>query len=219
MSDNATTTTIPRAKRPRHGQPLKFEKPKISCADTEDRLVKASKVGDPDFLSHLINQVVAVGELGNPSDDHETTFLLSAIEDILSNESNGGASKAMLAAQFAVMHVAVMTVSRRFMRSVEIESQDMVGRLLGSLARTSVAQYEALNRLHVGGVNVEHVSVNGGVQAIVGKLTRNQREPAMDEIAPPRLLLSDAKAVSMPVIEQCEQRVPAPVSRTEDRER
>ncbi len=218
MSNNATTT-IPRAKRPRPGRPVKFEKPKMSCADIEDRMVKASKVEDPDFLSHLINQVVAVGELGRPSDDLETNFLLSAIEDILSNESNGGASKAMLAAQYAAVHVAVMTVSRRFMRMCDLESIDMVGRLLSSLARTSVAQYEALNRLHTGDLNVGHVSVNEGGQAIVGNVTHNQQEPATDEIAPPRPLLSDAKAVPMPTIEQCEQRVPVPVSRTEELKR
>ncbi len=218
MSDNATTT-IPRAKRPRPGRPVRFEKPKMSCADTEDRLVKASRVGDPDFLSHLINQVVAVGELGKPSDDHETSFLLSAIEDILSNESNGGASKAMLAAQFAAVHVAVMTVSRRFMHMTDLDCLDLIGRLLSNLARTSVAQYEALNRLHTGDVNVGHVSVNEGGKAIVGNVTHNQQEPATEEIAPPRLLLNDAKAVPMPTIEQREQRVPVPVSRPEELKR
>jgi hypothetical protein len=212
------TTTIPRAKRPRPGRPVNFEKPKMSYADTEDRLVKAVRVEDQDFLSHFINQVAAVGELGKPSDDHETTFLLSAIEDMLSNESNGGAARAMLAAQYAAVHVAVMTVSRRFRHMTDLESLDLTGRLLSSLARTAVAQYEALNRVDTGGVNVGHVSVNEGGQAIVGNLTHNQQSPAMEEIAP-RPLLSDAKAAPMPTIEQCEQRVPVPVSRTEELKR
>jgi hypothetical protein len=220
MTDKPTITTIPRAKRPRPGRPLKFEKPKMSYADTEDRLVKASKVEDPDFLSHFINQVVAVGELGESSDDHEATFSVSAIEDILSNESNGGAAKAMLAAQYAEVHRAIMTVSRRFARTIDLGAQDMLGRLLSSLARTSVAQYEALNRRQdTGGVNVGHVSVNEGGQAIVGNLTHNQQEPATEEIAPPRPLLSDARVAPMPIIEPCEQRVPVPVSRTEESER
>ena len=218
MSDLANTA-IPRAKRPRPGRPLKFEKPKMSYANTEERLVKAVRVEDPDFVSHFINQVVAVGELGKPSDDHETTFLLSAIEDILSNKSNGGASKAMLAAQYAAVHVAVMTVSRRFMHMVDLGSLDAVGRLLSSLARTSVAQYEALNRLQTGDVNVGHVSVNEGGQAIVGNVTHNQQEPATEATTPPRPLLSDAKAVPMPTIEQCEQRVPVPVRRTKELKR
>jgi hypothetical protein len=211
MSD-IPNTPIPRAKRPRPGRPLKFEKPKMRYAETEDRLVKAVKVEDPDFYSNFINQVVAVGELGTPSDDHETTFLLSAIEDILSNESNGGASKAMLAAQHAAVHCAVMTMSRRFMRSVDLQYLDVVGRLLSSLARTFVAQYEALNRHHPGGVNV---SVNDGGHAMFGNLTHNQQAPAMEETAPPRPLLSDAKTVPMPIVEPREERVPVPVSRRE----
>ena len=212
MSDIATTT-IPRAKRPPRGSPLKFEKPKMSYAETEERLVKAVGTDDPHFLSHFINQVVAVGELGKPSDDHETTFLLSAIEDILSNQSNSGASTAMLAAQYAVVHVAVMTVSRQFMRISDLQCLDVVGRLLSSLARTSVTQYEALNRLHPG-VTVGHVSVTDGGQAIVGSVTHNQQEPMTQKTAPP--LLSDAKEVPMPKIEESEERVPIPVSRTED---
>lgn len=110
MSNSATTT--PRAKRPRRGSPLEFEKPKLSTADVEDRIVKAAGIRDPDFLSAFINQVAAVGELGEPSDDHEVNFLLSAIEDILSNQSNGVAAKAMLAAQFTVVHVVIMQLSR-----------------------------------------------------------------------------------------------------------
>ena len=105
MSDIKTATT-PRAKRPRPGSPLIFEKPKVSCAKTEERLVKAVGTDDPDFLSSFINQILAVGELGQPSDDHETNFLLSAIEDILSNQSNGRAATAMLAAQYTAMHLA-----------------------------------------------------------------------------------------------------------------
>lgn len=70
MSDTKTTTT-PRAKRSRPGSPLEFEKPKMSCVETEERLVRAVGIRDPDFLSTFINQVVAVGDLGEPSDDHE----------------------------------------------------------------------------------------------------------------------------------------------------
>jgi len=217
MSDTKTTTT-PRAKRPRWGSPLKFEKPKMSYTETTERLVKAVGVEDPEFLSHFINQVVAAGELGEPSDDHETTFLLSAIEDILSNESNGGAAKAMLAAQYAALHVAVMTLSRRFKRVYDLENVEIVARLLSSLARTSVAQYEALNRLNTR-VSVGHVSVNEGGQAIVGSVTHNQQEPATQDTARPQPLLRDAKAAPMPVIEECEERVTVPVSRIEESKR
>ena len=106
-----------------------------------------------------------------------------------------------------------MRVARLFTRIVDLQYQDMIGRLLSSLARTSVAQYEALNRLHTG-VTVGHVSVNVGGQAIVG-VTQNQQEP-MTQTAPATPLLSDAIGIPMPKIEESKERVPIPVSHTED---
>jgi len=216
MSDTKTTTT-PRAKRSRPGSPLEFEKPKMSSVETEERLVRAVGIRDPDFLSTFINQVVAVGDLGEPSDDHEINFSLSAIEDIVSNQSNGGAAKAILAAQYTAVHAAIMRVSRRFTRTSDLQSQDIIGRLLSSLARTSVAQHEALNRAPTG-VTVD-VSVNEGGQAIVGSVTHNQQAPAKEKAVPPQPLLADAKAVPMPILEESDNRVPVPVSRTEESSR
>jgi hypothetical protein len=210
---NTRTTTTPRAKRSRPGSPLEFEKPKMSCAETDERLVRAVGIQDPDFLSTFINQVVAVGDQGRPSDDREINFLLSAIEDIVSNQSNGGVAKAMLAAQYAALHAVIMEVSRRFTRTSDLQCQDIVGRLLSSLARTSVAQYEALNRLHTG-VNVGHVSVNQGGNATVS-VTHNQQDSATQKTPAPQPLLTDAKTIPMPIIEECKERVPVPVSRTE----
>ncbi len=215
MSDIDTTTT-PRAKRPRPGSPLKFEKPKLATAEVEERIVKAVGIRDEDFLSTFINQVAAVGELGEPSDDHEVNFLLSAIEDIVSNQSNGGVAKAMLAAQFTAMHATIMRLARRFTRTSDLQGQDIIGRLLSSLARASVAQYEALNRLHTG-VTVGHVSVSQGGQAIVGSnVTQNQGDAAKQKTAPPQPLLTDAKEVPMPVIENSLEPVAVPAPRARD---
>ena len=160
MSDTKPTTSR-QAKRPRPGSPVKFANPKMSYAETQDRLAKAIGTQDRDLLGTFINQVVAVAELGEPSDDLEVTFSVSVIEDILSNHSNGGVAKAMLAAQYTAVHAAIMRVGRLFTRTIDPQYQDMIGRLLSSLARTSVAQYEALNRVHAG-VTVGHVSVNEG---------------------------------------------------------
>jgi hypothetical protein len=216
MSDETKST--PRGKRVRRESPLIFEKPKITTADLEDRVVKAVGIRDPDFLNTFINQVLSVGELGQPSDDQEMNFLLSAIEDILSNQSNGGAAKAMLAAQYAGTHAVIMRVARRFTRTTDLQYWDIIGRLLSSLARTAVAQYEALNRLNTG-LTVGHVSVNQGGQAIVGSVTHNQQEPATQKVAPPQPLLADAKTVPMPIVGECEERVPVPATRTEESKR
>jgi hypothetical protein len=218
MSDIKPTTSQ-WAKRPRPGSPLKFANPKMSYAETQDRLAKAIGTQDRDLLGTFINQVVAVGDLGQPSSDLEVNFSVSAIEDILSNQSNGGVAKAMLAAQYTAVHTMIMTLARRFTRIVaEPEQLEIIVRLVASLARTSVAQYEALNRV-LAGVTVGHVSVNEGGQAIVGSVTHNQGDAATQENPALQPLLTDAKTVPMPIIEEREERVPAPVSRTEESNR
>jgi hypothetical protein len=191
----------------------------MSHAETQKRLAKAIGTQDQDFLSNLLSQVVAVGELGGPSDDLEVSFFLSVIEDILSNQSNGGVAKAMLAAQYTAVHAAIIRLARSFARIQEPEWLEMMGRLLSSLARTSVAQYEALNHVPTG-VTVWHVSVNEGGQAIVGSVTQNQPEATTTQkAAPPQPLLADTKTVTVPIIEASEERVPVPPSRTEESNR
>jgi hypothetical protein len=217
MSD-IKLTTAQRAKRPRPRSPLNFANPKMSYPETADRLAKAVGTQDRDLLDTFINQVVAVGDLGQPSADLEVNFSLSAIEDILSNHSNGGVAKAMLATQYAAVHAMIMTLARRFNRILaEPERLEIIVRLLASLARTSVAQYEALNRIYTG-VSVGHVSVNQGGNAIVS-VTHNQQDSATQKTPAPQPLLTDAKTIPMPIIEECEERVPVPVSRTEESSR
>jgi len=188
----------------------------MSSAETEKRLANVIGTQDPDFLSSLIHQVVTAGELGDPSDDLEVTFLLSAIEDILSNQSNNGAAKAMVAAQFAAVHVQIVKLARSLNRTIDPLHLDILGRLFNSLARTSVAQYQALTQSHTG-VTVGHVSVNQGGQAIVGSVTHNQQEPTTTEKdASPQPLLAEAKSVPMPIIQESDDRIPVPLSRAEE---
>jgi hypothetical protein len=191
----------------------------MSYAETQNRLASAIGTQDRDLLGTFINQVVAVGDLGQPSDDLEVNFSISAIEDILSNHSNGGVAKAMLAAQYTAVHAMIMTLARRFSRIVaEPERLEIIVRLVGSLSQTSVAQYEALNRVHAG-VTVGHVSVNEGGQAIVGSVTHNRQEPATQDAGPPQPLLAEAKSVPMPTIQEGHARIPVPLSRAEESKR
>jgi hypothetical protein len=214
------TTTSPGPRRPRRASELKFAKPKVSHADLEARVVRASGVEDTDFLGSFIQQVVAAGELGHPSDDLEVNFLLSAIEDILlSNPSNRGAAKSMLAAQYALVHVQIMRLTRCLTRiTPDPVLLDIYGRLVNSLARTSVAQYEALTRGN-SSVTVGHVSVNEGGRAIVGSVTQNQGEPATQKTAPSQPLLTDAKEVLMPIVEDGLEPVSIPASRAQENSR
>jgi hypothetical protein len=116
----------------------------------------------------------------------------------------------MLAAQYAAVHVKMMQLTRRFNHTLDLAQLEIIGRLLGSLGRTSVALHEALTRGHRD-ITVGHVSVSEGGQAIVGSVTQNQRETP--NAVPPQPLLTDAKAVPMPVLEEHNDPVTAPVSR------
>ncbi len=89
--------------------------------------------------------------------------------------------EAMLAAQMAAVHNAVMTFARRLNHVENIPQQDSAERAFNKLARTFAAQVEALKRYRTGGeqrVTVEHVTVNEGGRAIVGTVTHGGRGPS-----------------------------------------
>jgi hypothetical protein len=82
--------------------------------------------------------------------------------------------EAMLAAQMAATHNAIMTFARRLNHVDNIQQQDSAERAFNKLGRTFAAQVEALKRYRSSGdqtMRVEHVTVNEGGQAIVGNVT------------------------------------------------
>ena len=86
--------------------------------------------------------------------------------------------EAMLAAQMAAVHNATMTFARRLAHVDNIPQQDSAERAFNKLAKTFASQVEALKRYRTGGeqiVRVEHVTVNEGGQAIVGRVTHGGR--------------------------------------------
>jgi hypothetical protein len=113
----------------------------------------------------------------------------------------------MLAAQMAVTHMATMRSAARLAQANNVEQRDSAERSYNKLARTFVAQMEALKRYRTGGeqkVTVQHVSVNDGGQAIVGdvvqaprpgnrQLPANAKEALTDAGRPPMRLLEDVK--------------------------
>jgi hypothetical protein len=107
----------------------------------------------------------------------------------------------------AVTHMATMEFAFRLARAKNMEQCDSAERAYNKLARTFVAQMEALKRYRAGveqKVTVQHVSVNDGGQAIVGdvvqaprpgnrQLATNAKEALTDARRPPMPLLEDIK--------------------------
>ena len=96
--------------------------------------------------------------------------------------------EALLAAQMAAVHTAIMTFARRLGHVKTIPQQDSAERAFNKLARTFAPQVEALKRYRSRGdqtVRVEHVTVNEGGQAIVGNVSHGGRGPHKKEEATP----------------------------------
>ena len=129
---------------------------------------------DEDFMNGLSVQLVKLAWNGSSVNEQDFKFLLSTVAALEPKDE----VEAMLAAQMAVVHNATMASARRLKVAETSLQRETSGRALNKLARTFVAQVEALKRYRTGGeqkVTVEHVTVNDGGQAIVGNVTPGGR--------------------------------------------
>ena len=132
-------------------------------------LMDALGTRDGDFLEGLLLQLADAGSKGQKVDGRTLNFMLSVVKGITPKDQ----VEAMLAAQMAAVHTAIMTFACRLADVKTIPQQDSAERAFNKLARTFAAQIEALKRYRSRGdqtVRVEHVTVNEGGQAIVGNV-------------------------------------------------
>ena len=167
---------------------------------------------DPVFLNGIMLQITNACLRGNEIDLAALDFMLSVIKGIKPKDQ----VEAMLVAQMAAVHSAVMKYVQYLANSENIIQQDSGERVLNKLIRTFASQMEALKRYRTGGeqkVTVQHVSVAEGGQAIVGNVTQAPRDDATrnSEAAPPAL--TDAKAEPMPIIDKSNERISVPTGR------
>jgi hypothetical protein len=112
----------------------------------------------------LVAQLAAIGM--SKSLELELNFALSIVKSIKPRDD----VEAMLAAQMAAMHNAMMAAARRLATSATIEQQDSASRMLNQCARTFATQLEALKKYRSNGeqiVKVQHVNVGNGGQAVI----------------------------------------------------
>ena len=90
-------------------------------------------------------------------------------------------------------------------------------RTLNMLVRTFINQMEVLqryrSRVEQKVMTVQNVSVSEGGQAIVGNVTQNAHDDSKAKAATTPAAITDARTAPMPIVEQSEQRVSAPVKR------
>jgi hypothetical protein len=172
-------------------------------------LAEALGTTDHDFLAGLLQQLASANLQGGKVDERALNFRLSVVKGIKPKDQ----VEAMLAAQMAAVHEAMMRFTERLAQANTLAEQDSAERTVNKLARTYVTQMEALKRYRTGGeqnVTVQHVSVSEGGQAIVGNVTQAAaRETALEKAANSPPALSNAQERPMAIIGEAER---APVA-------
>ena len=164
-------------------------------------LMEALGTADIDFVNGLLEQLAkAVGQI----DENRLNFMLAVVKGVKPNDQ----LEAMLAAQMAAIHMAMMTFAGQLPRVETLPQQDSAERALNKLARTYATQMEALKRYRTGGeqkVTVQHVSVSEGGQAIVGNVTRARGDTAVQTTEVSPRALTHAQDPAMKIVGQPEQ--------------
>ena len=182
----------------------------------ERLLAEALGTADDDFTNGILDQLIKV--CGRVPDETKLNFLLSAIKGIKPNDQ----VETMLGAQMAVIHMAMMQISRQFQLIENQPQQDYAERAVNKLARTFAAQMEALKRYRTGGeqtVTVQHVSVGEGGQAIVGNVTQTAGAPRTKSPADRVARLTDTRQPGMPILDNSEPASLTMSSKRKDGER
>jgi hypothetical protein len=161
-------------------------------------LMEALGTANAHFSGGLLHTLctAASATKGSRLDQDWFNFMLAVITGIKPNDQ----LEAMLAAQMAAIHIAMMTFTQRLGTVDNIPQQDSAERALNKLARTFTTQMETLRRYRTGGqqnVTVHHVSVSEGGQAIVGNVTRAANDTALEKPANATPALADERQPAM----------------------
>ena len=134
-------------------------------------LADSFATGDYEFSAGLLTQLTDVSRSGKAPTPHEMNFMLSVVRGINPRDE----TEALLAAQMAAIHNATMVAARRLNHVETIPQQDSASTMLNKLVRTFASQIETLKKYRSAGeqtIKVQHVTVNDGGQAIVGKVSQ-----------------------------------------------
>jgi hypothetical protein len=164
-------------------------------------LMQAIGTTDVDFFAGFVGQLATAG--GGELNEQPLNFMLSIVKGIKPRNQE----EAMLAAQMAATHTAIMRFTRLLAEAEFVEQRDSAERTLNKLMRTFISQMEALKRYRMGGeqtVTVQQVNVSEGGQAIVGNVTQGQKDPEPNQAPAQPLALTHDETLPMPIIESNE---------------
>jgi hypothetical protein len=174
---------------PRTGQGLTFSAVKrenrteltfhLSDAEQTARFLQEFGSQDPDFVFELVRQVANATRNSQLPDEEGIKFMMAVIKGLKPRDQ----TEAMIGAQMAAVHSAMMTAGNRLSHATKTPEMDSAERAVNKLTRTFAALVDTLSRHRngvEGNVTVQQLSIADGGQAIVGSLTppRDQIESA-----------------------------------------
>jgi hypothetical protein len=187
---------------------LTFE---LSGEEETSRFMEAFGSRDPDFVFELLRQVANTTANSRFPDEQGIKFMMAIITGLKPRDQ----TEAMIGAQMAAVHSAMMTAANRLAHAETPAAMDSAERAVNQLGRTFAALVETLNRYRNGGnhnVVVQRMSIAEGGQAIVGNLTRSARKTKPEKPAKKVTALIDDRQPAVEIIQE-PTRVKVPLER------
>lgn len=118
-----------------------------------------------DFQAYALGQLI---DILRTSDGADVTFPLRVALTQIEGIAPRNEAETMLAVQMVCAHHAACDMTRRAVKTANMEFKQTYGNLANKFSRTYCAQLEGLAKLRRGGKQVvEHVHVNAGGQAVI----------------------------------------------------
>ena len=142
------------------------------CID-QDKVVSIFGIENESLVKQLVMQAINASSINFVQQDgQQDKLILESTLSMIESISPQNGLEAMLAVQMVTVHNMSLDMSRRAMLKEQTYEgvSENINRAT-KLMRTFTAQMEALKRLRMGGkqtIQVQHVHVNEGGQAIVG---------------------------------------------------
>jgi len=138
-----------------------------------DKIISIFGIENESLVKQLIMQAMNASSINFVQQDgQQDKLILESTLSMIESISPQNGLEAMLAVQMVTVHNMSLDMSRRAMlKEQTIEGVEYNINRATKLMRTFTAQMEALKRLRMGGkqtIQVQHVHVNEGGQAIVG---------------------------------------------------
>ena len=187
---------------------LTFE---LNGEEETSRFIEAFGSQDPDFVFELLRQVANTTPNSRSSDEQGIKFMMSVIRGLKPRDQ----TEAMIGAQMAAVHSAMMTAANRLAHAETLAEMDSAERAVNKLGRTFAALVDTFKRYRNGGeqkVMVQHMSIAEGGQAIVGNLSRSARKSKPQKAAKKMAALIDGRQPAAEIIQE-PTRVKVPLRR------